>query len=481
VTVGKSLVVNSAAPIARISVGYNEVAEATALGLHEVLVNGKAPGETTVIIWQRDGDKVFFDLTVRANTSEAKTKLQAVKREMKKQLPGQDVDLSFENGTVFLSGTVQDVTSAQRAEAIAATLGKPVNLLYVSVPPPEAQILLNVKFAIVDRTVSSQLGLNLISTGATNTLGTVSTQQFSPPMVTPTIGAPPTLTLSNALNIFLFRPGMNLGATIQALQTTNLFDVLSEPNILAINGQMATFLAGGQFPYPTLQGGAGGLGAVTIQFRDFGVRLSFIPTITPRGTIRLELAPEVSALDYANGLVFNGFSIPGLTVRRVHTEIELESGQSFAIGGLLDKRDTENFSKIPWIGDIPILGKLFQSRSLTKENSELLVIATPEIVRPIPAGQKLPELTYPKPLPDSVTKTPTRTPGLAVTGPVPVTPPNPSIPLEQMLQSLKHPAVKLPGPDASGLPDTSSPFQQSLPIPAPAQNQAPAAPTTPPQ
>jgi len=443
-------------------------------------VNGKAPGETTLIIWQRDGDKVFFDLTVRANTSDAKAKLQSLKREMKKQLPGQNVELSFENGTVFLSGTARDVTSAQRAEAIAATLGKTVNLLYVDVPPAETQILLNVKFANVDRTVSSQLGFNLISTGAANTPGTVSTQQFSPPLVTTNPGQASTFTLSNALNIFLFRKDLNLGATIQALQTTALFDVLAEPNILATNGQLATFLAGGQFPYPILQGGGAGLGTVTVQFRDFGVRLSFVPTITPRGTIRLELAPEVSALDYANGLNFQGFTIPGLTVRRVHTEIELESGQSFAIGGLLDKRDTENFSKIPWIGDIPILGKLFQSRSLTKENSELLVIATPEIVRPIPAGQKLPELTYPKPLPESITKTPTRTPGLAITGPVPVTPPNPSIPLEQALQSLKHPAVRLQGAEGSGLPDTTSPFQNSLPVPGQSQAPTQAAPTTPP-
>lgn len=480
VTVGKSLIVNSAAAIERISVGYNDVAEATAVGLHEVLVNGKAPGETSLIIWQRDSNKVFFDLTVRPNTSDAKARLQAVRREMKKQLPGQNVDLSVENGNVFLSGTVQDVTSAQRAQAIAGTLGKTVNLLYVAVPPTDAQVLLNIKFCIVDRSVSSQLGLNLISTGAANSIGTVSTQQFSPPSLQTDANGTSTLTLTDALNIFLLRRDLNLGATIRALQTKSFFEVIAEPNVLAIDGKLASFLAGGEFPYPTLQGGGGGLGAVTIQFREFGVRLNFVPTVTPRGTIHLELAPEVSALDFTSGLVFQGFRIPALTVRRVHTEIELEAGQSFAIGGLLDRRTTETFNKIPGIGDIPILGKLFQSRSLQKDNSELLMIATPELVRPIPAGQKLPDLKYPKALPEPISETPTRTPGLAVTGPVPVTPPSPSMPLEDLLQALKGPAVRLQGPEGAGLPDTSTPFEQFLP--APIQNQAPGvAPMTPPK
>ncbi|MFN7998303.1 MAG: pilus assembly protein N-terminal domain-containing protein [Bryobacteraceae bacterium] len=482
VTVGKSLIVNSAAPIERVSVGYNDVAEATAIGLHEVLVNGKGPGETSLIIWQRDGNKLFFDLTVRPNTSDVKAKLQALRRQMNKQIPGQNIDVSFENGTVFLSGTVHDLTSAQRAEAIAATLGKTVNLLYVSVPPPDGEILLNIKFCIVDRTNSSELGLNLISTGAANTIGTVGTQQFSPPKLstdTTNGTGKTTITLTDALNIFLLRPDLNLGATIRALQARSFFEVLAEPNVLASDGKLASFLAGGEFPYPTLQGGGAGLGSVTIQFREFGVRLNFVPTITPRGTIKLELAPEVSALDFTSGLVFQGFNIPALTVRRVHTEIELEPGQSFAIGGLMDRRTTETFNKIPGIGDIPILGKLFQSRSLNKQNSELLVIATPELVRPMPAGQKLPELTYPRQLPDPISKTPNRTPGLAATGPVPVTPSAPTIPVEQLVESLKGPAVKLQGAGGSGLPDTSTPFQNNLPMTAPATTPSSTGPATP--
>ena len=451
VTVGKSIIVNSAAPIERISLGYNEVAEATAIGLHEVLVNGKAPGETTLIVWQRDGNKVFFDLTVRPNTSGDRAKLQAVRRELKKQLPGQNVDLSVDNGNVFLSGTVQDVSSAQRAQAIADTLGKTVNLLYVAVPPSEAEILLNIKFALIDKTVTKQFGFNLINTGAGNSIGGTTTGQYAAPTVTPgtPLSVPPTVTLSSALNVFLLDSHLNLGATIEALESKNLFEILSEPNVLAINGQPATFLAGGKFPYPVVQGGAGGsVPTVTIQFQEFGVRLNFVATMTPRGTIRLELAPEVSALDFSNGLIYQGFNIPGIDVRRVHTEIELEPGQSFAIGGLMDRRTTELLSKIPILGDIPLLGKLFQSRNLQKENTELLILATPQLVRPIPAGQKAPELNIPQKgseaLPKPITETPIQTPGLAVTGPVPVAPPRPTIPLEDLLQMLKTPAAKLP-------------------------------------
>ncbi len=451
VTVGKSIIVNSAAAIERISLGYNEVAEATAIGLNEVLVNGKAPGETTLIVWQRDGNKIFFDLTVRPNTTEAKAKLQAVRREIKKQFPGQNIDLSFDGGTVFLSGTVQDVTSAQRAEAIAGTLGKTVDLLYVAVPPPDAEILLNIKFALIDKTVTKQFGFNLINTGGGNSIGGTTTGQFAAPTLTPAtpLSLPPTVTLSSALNVFLLDSHLNLGATIEALESQNLFEILSEPNVLAINGQPATFLAGGKFPYPVVQGGASGsVPTVTIQFQEFGVRLNFVATMTPRGTIKLELAPEVSALDYSNGLTFQGFNIPGIDVRRVHTEIELEPGQSFAIGGLMDRRTTELLSKIPILGDIPLLGKLFQSRSLQKENTELLILATPQVVRPIPAGQKAPELKFSESkseaLPKPLTETPIQTPGLAVTGPVPVAPPTPSMPLEDLLQALKNPTSKLP-------------------------------------
>ena len=184
VTVGKSLIVSTTQTIERISVGFGDVAEATAVGPREVLVNGKAPGQTSLIVWQQGGNKLFFDLLVRPNNFVAGERVDALRREIRKELPGDKINVSYENDTVFLRGSVKDLTSADRAMTIAGTLGKAVNLLYVSVPPPEAQILLKVRFASVDRSVSQELGLNLISTGATNTIGRITTGQFSPPSVT---------------------------------------------------------------------------------------------------------------------------------------------------------------------------------------------------------------------------------------------------------------------------------------------------------
>jgi pilus assembly protein CpaC len=404
VLVGKSLLLESKIEIERISVGYGDIAEASAVGPREVLLNGKAPGVTSLIIWQRSGAKMFFDVSVRANASGTTSKVDAVRAELMRELPGQDVGLSYENDTVFLRGRVKDLVSSERAVSIASTLGKTVNLLYVDVPPPEAQILLKVRFATIDRSTSLQLGLNLASTGATNTIGGVSTQQFSGPTITSTPGAtagsPPTVTatLSDALNIFLFRPDLNLLTTIQALQQKSVLEILAEPNLLAMNGKPASFLAGGEFPFPTFQAAANGVGSVSISFREFGVRLNFTPIITPRGTIRLLVAPEVSALDFTSGLVVQGFTVPALTVRKMSTEIELASGQSFALGGLINNQFTETISKIPFISEVPVLGKLFQSKSRTKNNTELLVIVTPELVTPIPAGQAVPEMKHPYPL-----------------------------------------------------------------------------------
>jgi pilus assembly protein CpaC len=429
VTTGKSLVVDSPVQIQRVSVANPDIAEAVAVSPREIVINGKAPGETSVIVWQEGGNRLIFDLTVRIST----TRLESIRRELTGELKDQAVTVDLEDGNVFVRGTVKDLSSAERAIAIASTLGKPVNLLRVNVPGVEAQILLKVRFADVDRTAITELGVNLFSTGALNTIGSTSTQQFAPPNVT--VDANETkFTVSEALNLFLFRRDLNLGATIRALQSRRLLQMLAEPNVLAINGKSASFLAGGEFPFPMLQGGGAGLGSITIQFREFGVRLTFLPVVTPRGTIRLQVTPEVSSLDFANGLIFQGFTIPALSTRRVQTEIELESGQSFVIGGLLDNRLTETISKVPGLANIPLLGKLFQTRALNKANSELLVIVTPELVRPIPAGQPLPEIEMPQEFMRTNVPVP-RTPPIDTTGPVPVTPPQDTIPVEQLVRS----------------------------------------------
>ncbi|HVJ07459.1 MAG TPA: pilus assembly protein N-terminal domain-containing protein [Acidisarcina sp.] len=442
VAVGKSVLVDSVGKIVRVSVGSSDIAEASAVSPTEILLNGKVPGETSLIIWEAGGSRQFFNVKVSASTYVANDRMDALRRQLRTELPGQTLKLSSENGLIFLRGTVKDLNSSDRAVQIASTAGKVVNLLYVDVPPAAPQILLKVRFASVDRSQTKELGLNVFSLGATNTIGSVTTQQFSPPGITggssTSTTTATTANLSNLLNIFVFRPDLNLGATLKALEAKGLVEMLAEPNLLTANGKEASFLAGGQYPYPVVQGVTGGsTAAVTIQFQEFGVRLRFIPTITPRGTIHLQVAPEVSSLDYANGVSISGFQVPALEVRKVKTDVELSEGQSFAIGGLLDNRVTKNLDKIPFLGDIPVLGKLFQSMTKTRSNTELIVLVTPEIVAPIPAGASLPQLKYPDAFLQSNSGIPMTNPGANITGAKPIPTPPPTIPVEQLIQSIQ--------------------------------------------
>ncbi len=436
VVVGRSVLLDCAQPIERVSVGLGGFAEATAISRNEILINGKAAGETSLILWEKGGNREFFNVTVRASLSNSNDSLDAVRRELRKEFPGQDLKVSSDNGAIFLSGTAKDLTSSDRAVQIASVAGKVVNLLNVEVPAAQPQILLKVIFASVDRSMSNQLGINIFSTGLGNTVGGVTTGQFSPPGLSlPSSGTSAAATLSNELNLFAFFPGLNLGATIQALEGKGLVQVLAEPNVLAENGKQGSFLAGGEYPYPVVQGTSTGT-SVSIQFKEFGIRLNFIPTITPRGTIHLQVAPEVSSLDFSNGVQLSGFQVPAIDIRKVKTEIELSEGQSFAIGGLLDNRETETFQKIPFIGNIPVLGKFFQSISKTKTNTELIVIVTPEIVQPIPAGATLPKLNYPSDFMPHNSILPMHTPddkaAGAATAPSPVT-----MPVEKLIESMK--------------------------------------------
>lgn len=425
VTVGKAVLMNFAQPIQRIAVGSSEIAEATATSPLEVMLNGKAPGETSLIVWQRGGDRHFLTVKVRRSLFETNERLEAVRRELRKELPGEKVTVSLENGSVFLRGTVADLVSSERAVAIAstaliaggsdpgkgasaaatadATSGKVVNLLYVDVPKAERQIALKVRFASLDRTKARQMGLNLFSLGLGNTVGGISTGQFTPPMVTGGSGSGGVTssgyqaTFTNELNFLAFFPGLNGGADIQALETQGVVEVLAQPNVVASDGRQASFLAGGEYPYPVAQAGSAGSGpTITIMFKEYGVRLNFIPTITPRGTIRLQVAPEVSSLDFSNAVTVSGFTVPAISSRKVKTEVELAQGQSFMIGGLIDKRESETFEKIPFIGDVPVLGKFFQSKAKSRTNTELIVLVTPELVDPLPEGETLPAIQYPE-------------------------------------------------------------------------------------
>ena len=436
VAVGKTVLVDCALPISRVSIGQGDMAEVHATSPTEVMVQGKAPGETSLIIWDIHGGRQFFNVTVRPSASALHDNLDAIRRELRSEFPGDSLRVSAENGAIFLRGTVKDLTSSDRAVKIASTGGKVVNLLNVSMPASDPQILLKVRFISVDRTKSSQLGINLFSNGFGNTIGGISTGSMV--ATNPTAGS--TASVSGGTtptNIAVFYPGLNIGATIQALQTSVGGQVLAEPNLLAANGKMASFLAGGEYPYPVVQGGGAGTAAtVTISFKEYGVRLNFTPTITPRGTIRLQVAPEVSALDFGDAVEISGFEVPAITTRKVKTEIELADGQSFVIGGLLDNTESETFEKIPFLGDIPFLGKFFQSMQKTKANTELIVIVTPEIVAPIPAGAPVPELKFPGKFLPPNSGTPMNTPDAKTAANTPTPVPS-TIPVEKLVDSMK--------------------------------------------
>src|SRR5262249_15112465 len=279
---------------------------------------------------------------------------------------------------------------------------------------------------------STDLGLSLASY-AFNQATKIGTGQFPGVSLDGSGG----FSLSDAVNLLFFRPDIKLAVALKALESKRLLETLAEPKLMTTNGKPAAFVAGGEFPFPMVQGGSG-VGAVSIMFREFGIRINFLPKVTPRGTIQLQVTPEVSALDYANALTFSGYTIPALNTRRVQTEVELETGQSFAIAGLLDNRLTDTLTKVPGLANIPLLGKLFQSKSVQRNNSELLVIVTPEVVRPIEAGKPVPMLNYPQGFMPENTGIPIRQPGLDQTGPVPVKPPVDTMPIEQLIQQRKE-------------------------------------------
>jgi pilus assembly protein CpaC len=444
VTVGKSVLVDCAQPIQRVAVGLGDIAEASAISPTEIMVDGKTPGETSLIIWDIHGGRQFFNVTVRPAATVTPDSLDAIRRELRSELPGQSIRVSYSNNSIFLRGTVNDLVSSSRAMQIASSAGKAVNLLDVAMPKSDPQILLKVRFASVDRNRARQLGINLFNLGMGNAIGGVSTTQFSPPSISGSGSASSTgvssdgatATFSNEFNLLAFFPGLGVGADISALETKGVVQVLAEPNLMATDGKEASFLAGGEYPYPVAQGSSGGLTTVTIEFKEYGIRLNFIPTITPRGTIRLQVAPEVSALDYTNEVDISGFEVPGITSRKVNTEVELADGESFMIGGLLDKGTTDSFEKIPFLGDIPIIGKLFQSEQKTKNDTELIVIVTPEIVSPLAPGSTLPALHYPEPFIPTNSNIPMHQPDEKT--PANTMPPAPaSLPVETLIQSMK--------------------------------------------
>lgn len=396
ILVGHSVVIRTDARLKRVLVGNPTVITTSTTAANELVVTAIASGSSSVVLWQEDNKsrilEVFGDLDV-----------SLLREAVARGFPNEQIQVEAEENRIVLTGTATAVPVADQIAKMAVPFSKEiVNSIRIALPGRQKQILLKVKFAQVDRGKMSSYGFNLFSAGGANTLGAVGTQQFGPPQLvkndnsggsagsgtgvtTGTIG------LSDLLNIFIFRPDLNLGATIKDLQQRNLLQILAEPNLLAANGEAARFLAGGELPYPVVSGVAGA-NTVSVQFKPFGVKLEFTGVIQEDNTIRLKVFPEVSSLDFSNAVTINGFVLPAIATRHAETVVDLRDGQSFGIAGLLDQRTVSQYSKVPGIGDIPILGLLFKSKTVNKTNSELVVIVTPSIVDPASAPIEPPQL-----------------------------------------------------------------------------------------
>lgn len=371
VLVGQSRVISFDSAIERFSVSNPDIAEAVLVSGNQVVVNGKAFGQVNFIAWEKGTERfIIFDVYVRTNLSLIDSQIRAL-------FPKDDIRLSQANGSVVISGTVSDPKIAAQTQAVVEAAGfKAVNLLESPVKDLK-QIQLLVRVAEVNRTRIRELGSSYAYQatpgvgGFANGGGPGSAGDITNGILSSTF---------SGLNLLVL--GGNLTTMVRALQTQGALRALAEPNLIAMDGQQASFLAGGEYPVPIVQGG-GDRATISIIFKEYGVRLNFKPTIIDEDHIRLELEPEVSTLDFANGVKFEGFLIPALRTRRAHTGVELRDGQSFALAGLLDNNETRSISKIPGLGDIPILGNLFKSRQFQKNETELMFIVTAQMVKPV--------------------------------------------------------------------------------------------------
>jgi pilus assembly protein CpaC len=387
VTAGRSTIVETTYDVTRIAVTNPAIADAVVVRPREILVDGKAAGTISLIVWGNDDRRTQYDIVVEQPVS-------ALEQQLHQLFPGEDIHSEVNADSVVLSGHVSSTQIMLRAAEIARAVvpkASVINMLLVPGATDAQQVMLQVRFAEVNRRALMDVGASFFTgvSGYKDWTGRSTTQQFPAPVFDNDKG----LVFSDFLNLFLFNNKQNVGMLIKALKQTGQFQSLAEPNLIAYNGQEASFLAGGEFPVPVLQGG--GLNAtVSVAFKEFGVRLNFKPTIAG-DLIRLHVRPEVSSLDFANGVLLQGFRIPALTTRRAETEVELRDGQSFAIAGLINNQAQTDTAAIPILGQLPIIGNLFKTKADRKERTELLVIVTPRLVRPLNPDEVPPLPTLP--------------------------------------------------------------------------------------
>ena len=372
--VGRSTVLNIGATIARVSLTVPDIADALVTAPGQLLIHGKQPGTISLFVWDRGGAIKTYEVTVRRD-------LSALAEQMKQLFPGESVTVIGSGKDVVLSGTVASKYVIEKAAEVATGYVEKkenvVNLLKQQEGVASNQVMLRVRFAEVSRSALQELGASFVASGYQNDWsGRTTTQQFP----APAWDQDGKLVFSDFLNLFVFNSKEGLGGVVKALQNKGLFQSLAEPNLIATNGKEASFLAGGEYPYPVVQPG-NGASSVTIMFKEFGVRLNFTPTVLGGDLINLKVRPEVSSLDFSNAITLGGFRVPALSTRRTETEVELRDGQTFAIAGLMNNTLNSTMAKIPGIGDIPILGLLFQSKAHQKNQTELVVMITPTIIK----------------------------------------------------------------------------------------------------
>jgi pilus assembly protein CpaC len=371
--VGRSTLLNVGAPIARVSLTVPDIADALVTSPQQLLIHGKKPGTISLFVWDKTGGIKTYEISVKRD-------LSILSEQLRQLFPGETVNVHGSGKDVVVSGTVSTKYVVDKAAEVAGGYVEKaddvVNLLKIQEGVASNQVLLRVRFAEVSRSAMQELGATFFANGyKSEWFG-----RTAPPGVPAPDFEDGKLIFSDFLNLFVFNSDEGLGAAIRALATKGLFQSLAEPNLVATNGKEATFLAGGEYPYPIATPSQSGV-FIAIQFKEFGVRLTFTPTVLADDLIHLKLKPEVSALDFSNAVTLEGFRVPALSTRRTETEVELRNGQTFAIAGLLNNTVTSTMSKIPGIGDIPILGLLFRSRAHQKNQTELVVMITPHILK----------------------------------------------------------------------------------------------------
>jgi len=307
--------------------------------------------------------------------------LSELRNSLHQVVPGNGISVEQVDSNVLLTGSVADAGQAEKAKVLADAVagevkgGKVINRLNVATPN---QVDLHVRIAEVDRNILKQIGVDWSKLGSGVKFITTNTP-FNQSLLSGS-----TTVATNFLTAGVFPPvaGNEVAVLVEALATEGFLTVLAEPNLTAVNGQTASFLAGGEFPVPVVQNVSAGTSAISVQFQQFGVQLAFTPTIIDANHLSLKVAPEVSQLSTQGAVQIAGFVIPALTVRQAQTTVELASGQSFALAGLLLHDTEQDISKVPWLGDIPILGALFRSNKFQNNETELVIIVTPYLVRP---------------------------------------------------------------------------------------------------